>query len=191
MKPTLKPADFVLAAKTLNCEPAAIRAVTKKESSGVGFLKGQILTVRFEGHIFRQETSGKFDKGFPSLSHPYRRENPYNVGTIGDWRRLEAARKLAGDVAFECASYGMFQIMGFHYASLGYASAYAMVQSFNEGESAQLAGFVKFLKVRNLGILLRKHEWAKFALRYNGHDSIANNYGPDIQRFYEQYRTEG
>ena len=190
LKPTLTPADYRRAAAILNCEVAVINAVSQKESGGGGFLKGRILTVRFEGHIFREKTTGTFDKAYPSLSHRYQRNNPHNKGTVGDWRRLEAARKLAGDVAFTCASYGMFQIMGFHFRLLGYANPYAMVQAFNESEGRQLDGFVQFIRQNGMAPLLRDHRFAEFANRYNGTDSDANDYGPDIQRLYEYYRTQ-
>ena len=187
-KPSLTVADYQRAAALLQCEVAAIRAVAEKESPGGGFLNGQILTVRFEGHVFRQKTDRKFDKAHPTLSHPYLRDCPYNKGTVGDWLRLEQARGLAGDVAFECASYGRFQIMGYHYKLLGYASAYAMVQAFSESEGAQLDGFCRFILKQGLAIYLRKHQWGLFATAYNGKDQAANHYATDIQQLYEHYR---
>lgn len=190
MKPKLTRADFQRAAATLQCEVAAIWAITQKESQGGGFLKGQILTVRFEGHEFRKRTRGRFDKSNPTLSHPYMRDCPYNLGTVGDWRRLEAARQLAGDVAFECASYGMFQIMGYHYAMLGYESAYALVQAFNESEARQLDGFVQFILKQGLADDLRHRRWNVIATHYNGADSEANQYARDIARFYEQFPAQ-
>jgi hypothetical protein len=189
MKPKLTLADFVRAAALLQCEVAAIRAVAKKESSGGGFLKGRILTVRFEGHIFEQKTGRRFSRTHPTLSHPYMRNCPYNKGTISDWRRLEAARQLGGDVAFECASYGLFQIMGFHYAMLGYDSAYAMVQAFNESEGKQLDGFCMLIRKKGWAVYLRKLMFDAFALRYNGKDHAANNYGPDMQAYYDEFRA--
>lgn len=169
---------------------AVIRAFAEKESKGGGFIAGQILTVRFEGHIFRQKTGGKFDKSNPTLSHPYMRNCPFNLGTIGDWNRLEQARKLGGDIAFECASYGRFQTMGFHWKLLGYASAYALVQAFNAGETAHLEGFVRFCQKQGLVPYLITKNWAKLGLLYNGVDNQgANNYPAELQTLYEYFRT--
>jgi hypothetical protein len=190
MKPVLTAGDFIRAAATLQCEAAVIRAFAEKESRGGGFLKGQILTVRFEGHIFRRETDRKFDSSNPTLSHKYMPNCPYNRGTISDWRRLEQARQLAGDVAFECASYGRFQIMGFHYKMLGYDSAYAMVQAFNVGEAAHLDAFVRFCQTQGLVPLLRARNWLKLAERYNGLDNASNNYAPELEALYEHYRPD-
>ncbi|RYC69818.1 MULTISPECIES: N-acetylmuramidase family protein [Spirosoma] len=189
MKAILTPADYKRAAAALGCEVAIIRAVAEKESDGGGFLKRQLLVVRFEGHIFQRLTRGKFNKTHPTLSHAYMRKCPFNKGTISDWRRLEQARQLAGDVAFECASYGMFQIMGFHYALLGYKSAYDLVQAFNQGEGTQLDAFVRYIQKQGLADALRERRLQAFADAYNGTDSAANNYGPDLLALYEHYRT--
>lgn len=187
MKPVLQPADFSRAAQSLGCSVAAIRAVAEVESDGGGFLKGQILITRFEGHIFRQKTGGKFDQSHPTLSHRYMEDCPYNKGPVSDLRRLELARQLAGDVAFECASYGMFQIMGFHYALLGYKSAYEMVQAFNQSESVQLDAFVKFIRRQGLDDELRELRFADFAYRYNGANYRANRYDIKMLNAYGYY----
>ena len=188
-KPTLTPTDFQRVATQLQCEVAAIRAVAEVESDGGGFLKGKILTVRFEGHIFRRKTGGRFDKSHPTLSHRYMPNCPYNQGTVGDWRRLEEARRLAGDVAFECASYGMFQIMGFHYELLGYDSPYAMVHAFNESEGRQLDGFVRFISGQGLAGYLRRRDWAGLAQRDNRAAYRANQYDTKMKRWYDYFRA--
>lgn len=187
MKPKLTIPDYVAAAGQIGCGVSIVRALADKESNGGGFLKGQILIVRFEGHIFRQKTGGKFDKSHPTLSHPYMKNCPYNKGTISDWRRLEAARKLAGDVAFECASYGMFQCMGFHYKTLGYNSAYAMVQAFNQGEGPQLAGFIRIIRSMGLVPALRNLRFTEIAETYNGTNHADNGYVPFLRQATAYY----
>lgn len=173
---TLQPVDFVNAAKLLRCDVPAIKAVCDVESEGQGFIPSGLMVLRFEGHEFRKRTKGKFDKQYPTLSHPYMEDCPYNKGTRPDWVRLEEARRLAGDVAFECASYGMFQIMGYHYDLLGYDSAWAMMIDFNKSEANQLKGFCQFVIGTGLAPALRQHRWAAFAEPYNGENYKANKY---------------
>lgn len=187
MKPQLTISDYVAAAVQIGCGVPIVRALADKESNGGGFLRGQILTVRFEGHIFRKKTYGVFNESYPTLSHPYMPNCPYNNGTIADWRRLELARKLAGDVAFECASYGMFQIMGFHYKTLGYSSAYAMVQAFNQGEGPQLAGFIKIIRSMGLGPAIKKLQFEEIAETYNGPNHETNGYVPFLRKATTYY----
>ena len=59
MSTTLTDADFARAAKALNVEVAAIRAVAEVEAAGAGFLPDGRPAILYEAHIFHAETKGK------------------------------------------------------------------------------------------------------------------------------------
>ena len=59
MSTTLTAADFARAAKNLNVEIAAIRAVAEVEAAGAGFLPDGRPAILYEAHVFHKETGGK------------------------------------------------------------------------------------------------------------------------------------
>ena len=68
MKPKLQEKDFQKAAKALNCDVAAIKAVAEVESKQDGFLPTDEPIILFERHIFSKLTKGIFDTSNPNIS---------------------------------------------------------------------------------------------------------------------------
>src|SRR5688572_2845500 len=108
------------AAKKLGCEVAAVRAVVDVESRG-GFLPDKRPKILFERHYFSRLTKGKFDAGHPDISNG--KWGGYGAGGAHQYDRLGRAIALDRDAALRSASWGLFQIMGDHCKSLGYADA--------------------------------------------------------------------
>lgn len=171
--------DLAAAATRLRTDIPEIRAVSATESRNAGFDdKGRVI-IRFEGHIFRKYTGGKFDKDFPTISHRYMVDCPYNTGVNGDYRRFAIAMGLDPEAAMKACSWGMFQIMGFHYATLGFKSVGAMVDAMKESEGRQLLLFCDFLIKMGLDDDLREHRFTDFAYRFNGAGFRGNPNTPD------------
>ena len=82
----------------------------------------------------------------------------------------------------------MFQIMGFHWESLGYASAKAFVDLMYKSEGEHLKAFAKFMKVNNLVRHLKTLNWAKFARGYNGPGYAANKYDTKMADAYKKHQ---
>ena len=59
MSTTLTAADFARAAKNLNVEIAAIRAVAEVEAAGAGFLPDGRPAILYEAHIFHKRNEGQ------------------------------------------------------------------------------------------------------------------------------------
>ena len=59
MSTTLTAADFARAAKNLNVEIAAIRAVAEVEAAGAGFLPDGRPAILYEAHMFHAEIEGQ------------------------------------------------------------------------------------------------------------------------------------
>lgn len=184
--------DFIDFAAKYNIEVAAIKAVHEVESNGRGFLNGKI-KILFEGHIFWRELvkrgidpnkilSGNEDilhKNYISPNPRYRLDQHY---------RLNKAVAINAEAAYSSASYGLFQIMGFHYKAMGFDSAKAFVDFLSVNEANQLEVFGRFLAANNLVKALQQHNWAKFALGYNGSGYKTNKYDTKLATAYAKYK---
>lgn len=112
--------DFVLAARLLDCEVAALKAVQKVETGGRGgfFAPGKP-AILFEGHVFWKQLRQrglrpeKLASANPDILYPKWTKSHYQGG-LGEYARLEKARKIHPSAANASASWGMFQVMGFH-----------------------------------------------------------------------------
>ena len=189
----LDDAAIEAAAKKLGCEVAAVRAVIDVESRG-GFLPDGRPKILFERHYFSRLTKGRFDASHPGISNG--KWGGYGAAGKHQYDRLSQAIALDRDAALRSASWGLFQIMGDHCKSLGYADAEAFVAAMVSGEAAQLDAFVGFVKKNKLDDELIRHDWAGFARGYNGPAFRANRYDEKLAAAYAFHskgapRTEG
>jgi hypothetical protein len=100
------------------------------------------------------------------------------------------AFKYNSDSAINATSFGQFQIMGFHWKSLGYKSPQDFYTQMSKDAVAQFDAFVRFLTKNNLVQYLKTKEWAKFAYRYNGAGYRANSYDTKMAAAYEKWKKE-
>jgi hypothetical protein len=185
--------DF--AAQT-DLEVPLVRTVYGVESGGAGFV-GTKAKILFEGHLFWSElqaagidpksrAAGNEDILFPKW-------NPKSyVGGLAEYGRLERAMAIAEAPALRAASWGLFQILGQHAESLGFADVKAFVAAMQSREAAHLAAFGGFIKLkrfkgRPLIEHLRNHDWAAFAEGYNGSGFKTNSYDTRLAEAYEKY----
>jgi hypothetical protein len=189
----LKESDFEAFATQFDLEPAVVKAVHEVESNGRGFSNGKIKLL-FEGHIFWKEllrrgiapatlVDGNENILYKNYFSPnkYYRENQH--------QRLQKALKINAEAAYGSASYGLFQIMGFHAESLGFANNQAFYDFLSSGEAAQLEVFGRFLLKNKLLDLLRKKQWASFARKYNGPAYQTNKYDLKLEKAYLKYKS--
>lgn len=177
-------ADIDAAAKALNVSAAHIRAIRKVESGPQGSFddKGRP-TILFERHKFHDFTKGVFSSRFPNISNR-------SAGGYGkysqQWDRLLLALRLDPDAAIKSCSWGLFQVMGFHWKILGYASALDMARRMASSEGAQLDAMVRYIRVFGLDDELRAcragdpKSCRAFAKGYNGPRYADNNYHAKI-----------
>ena len=111
-----------------------------------------------------------------------------------EYDRLEKAAGLdeddrVHDAAYEAASYGSFQIMGFHWATLGYPNVDSFVSHMYTHEKAHLEAFGKFCQVTNLMKHLQNKDWEAFAKGYNGPGYKQNKYDAKLAAAYQKYSS--
>ena len=118
----------------------------------------------------------------------------YYEGGEQEYDRLEKAAGMSDidavhDAAYASASYGAFQIMGFHYNSLGYPSVDSFVADMYTHERAHLDAFGMYCKVNNLIRHMQNQQWTKFALGYNGPSQAQNKYDIKLKKAFDKYNN--
>jgi hypothetical protein len=177
-------ADIAAAARTLGCPVAAVKAVIEVESAGSGFMKNGRPKILFESHYFGRLTGYRFNGSHPDIST----KGSYRAGYSGDqYSRLERAMKLDPDAALKSASWGAFQVMGVHHEMCGYPTVQEFVGAAMESEGHQLQMLVSYCQATGLHNALRKQDWARFALGYNGSGYKANAYDVKLANAYRKH----
>ncbi len=197
----LRNADLVTAADRLGVPLASIYAVNEVESKGKGILDNGKPVILFERHIMYRQLAKLRNAGDdqaelrrhadqlaitnPALVNP--KPGGY-IGGTAEHQRLAMARLIDDNAALESASWGAFQIMGFHWKRLGYASVQEFVAAMSAGESQQFDAFTRFIETDpGLHKALKARKWAEFAKLYNGPDYLRNLYDTKLQRAYERH----
>ncbi len=190
-------ADFDAAAAKLGVDLPALKAVYKVESNGKGFV-GDAPKILFEGHVFWQRLKAlglrpeTLARGNETILYPTWTKAFY-VGGGAEQGRLEQAEAIQRDAARESASWGLFQIMGYHWQSLGYESIDDFVERMSRHESEQLDAFCRFITHkkdrtgRSLSTMLRDKDWTAFAFSYNGAGYRQNAYDDKLREQYQRY----
>lgn len=179
--------SFIKAAATLGIEVATIKSVTRVESRGNGFLSTGEPVILFERHWMYKLLKAKIgsEPAITSVCDP--KAGGY-IGGIAEHRRLEEAVKLDRECALQSASWGLFQIMGFHWKTLRYASLQAFINAQYKSEDAQLDTFVRFINANpKIKQALVNKDWTLFAKLYNGPNYAKNKYDIKLREAYSLY----
>lgn len=189
----LQPSDYVSAAQSLGVSVAAIRAVADVESRGDGFMSNGHPVILFERHVMYRQLRDKFGKAradnyaswHPDIVNPvsggYGRESEQP-------KRMERAAAIDRECALNSASWGLFQIMGYHWRVLGYATQQTFINAMYRNEAGQLHAFCRFIKVDpSLHQALKNKDWERFARIYNGPAYASHNYHGRMAAAYNQY----
>lgn len=168
----LKQSDLEAAARKLGVELPAVMAVNEVESRGSGFHADGRPVILFERHQMRRQlVSHGIDPKPWMASHPHlvsTETGGYSGGTR-EHQRLHEASQIHRASALESASWGAFQIMGYHWKALGYASLEQFIERMHRSEADHLEAFVRFVQAdRRLIQALKTLDFARFAEIYNG-----------------------
>lgn len=215
----LTEADYATAAGMLGVSVAHVKAVTEVEAKGSGFFDGGQPVILFERHVFRKQLRKRLDVQSEALAFIKKHGIKYSAnqnaqavideylslnysdiynsktggykGGQGEYVRLDKAIVLYNaDVAYESASWGLFQIMGYHYSLLGYKNASAMVAATATAERVHLNDFCKFILAdKRLLNALRAKNWAEFARIYNGPAYRENSYDVKLAMSFAKWNA--
>lgn len=183
--------DLREAAQALDVDLPAVMAVNEVESRGDGFI-GRLPVVLFERHVMLRRLQLNSEVDAQRLANRWPRlvnadPGGYQGGTHEN-TRLAAARYLDDTCGAESASYGLFQVMGYHATRIGYVSVQEFADLMATSEAHQLGAFVAFVR-SDEAILnaLRDHDWPEFARRYNGPNYEINDYDTRLQAAYRRH----
>lgn len=172
---------------------ASLRAVIDVEARGSGFFSNDLPAILFERHIFWRRLGeirwftmrDKIMALHPRVCNPI-------AGDYGRFSeqhtKLEIAASYNRNVALEAASWGLGQVMGYHWRSLGYTSLQEFINAMYHSEAKQLDAMVRFLKVNGLIDMLNRQDWSGFAYRYNGAGYARNSYDKKLAQAYSRYK---
>ena len=198
----LKHADLLQASLRLGVPVAAVYALNEVESKGRGFLDNGKPVILYERHVMYKRlqlvrSTGDDEeqllqralllaKQAPALVNP--KAGGY-IGGTAEHQRLAQARQLDDVAALESASWGAFQVMGYHWQRLGYASIHDFVAEMNSSEAEHLEVFVRYIEAdTNLLKALKAQKWATVAKLYNGPDYQRNLYDVKLERAFERHQ---
>lgn len=178
--PALVQADLSAAAAQLGVSLAHVQMIRTVESYGRSFDQSGRAVILFEPHVFHRRTDGAF--GPSSFSYAKWKTLPYPATYDARWNQMADAAAKDETAALESASWGMFQIMGFHWQTLGYASVQAFAEAMGRGEAEQLDAMVRFVLKNGLQPALaackagNAESCRAFAKGYNGSGYETNRY---------------
>lgn len=175
--------DYKEAAARLNCSVAAIKAIAEVESRSDGFLPDGHPVILFERHIMYRQVRDKLgQKKADELAAQYPdiiNKTPGGYGTTASQpARMDRAAKLIDrECALQSASWGKFQIMGYHWHALGYATLQTFINAMYRDEAAHLFAFQRFIVINpGLHKALQRQDWPTVARLYNGPNYRLNAY---------------
>lgn len=184
-------------ANSLGIPLATMRAVHKVESNGQGFNSDGTPVILFEPHIFYQRLTkkglvdirAKVMRERPDLCYSKWRPKSYGASGTYQHQRLTDAARYHRDSALESASWGLGQVMGYHWQALGYPSLQAFINAQYRDEAAQLDTMCRFIRTNGLLDELRRQDWAGFAYLYNGEGYKVNNYHGKLAAAFKQFNA--
>jgi N-acetylmuramidase len=176
-------ADFAGAARTLDCELNAIKAVALTETKQSPWDDMGRPTILFERHKFRGHTASAYNASHPDISGP---QGAYGLFRV-QYTKLKRAAMLNEEAALKSASWGAFQILGENHVASGFTTVAGFVEAMMREEADHLAAFVQFI-IANSGMhkALKNKKWATFASLYNGPTYADNDYDTKMQTTYDE-----
>lgn len=185
--------DFKRAASALDVPLAAIRAFAEVESNGSGFIDGKRPKVQYEPHImFKRLTANKnyavaqaAAKKWPDLVST--KMGSYQSLNAEDRDMDRAAQLIDRTSALESASWGQFQVMGFHWAACKFDSLQQFVNA-QYSDTGQLDTLVRFLQSEpEIVKAILDKDWREVARRYNGPAYAKNAYHTKLRNAYAKF----
>ncbi|MDV2468342.1 N-acetylmuramidase family protein [Acinetobacter chinensis] len=182
-------------AAELGIEVAVIRAVIEVECIGSGFNADGTPVILFERHVMRQRLIAS--KQTEILNEMMIKRPDLCRKTSGGYGlysaqhgRLNAAAQYHRNSALESASWGIGQVMGYHWAALGYKSLQTFINAMYKDEASQLEAMCRYIKVNNLINALKSKDWKSFARGYNGIAYAKNSYDIKLENAYKKWEIK-
>lgn len=200
---------FIYLANSLDCEVAAIKALSKQETVGKGvwqpdhgFDKNGLPKILYERHKFYAYTMPGLNRNSKNKPvNPYERKYPdicnpvpggFGAEGLHQYERFCRAASLNMEAAAKSSSWGAFQILGEAYNGCGFSSAMDFANEHMKGIDEQVKVFEVFMKnVKSQAVkALREKKWEDVATYYNGGGWRRKNpdYAENLREFYASFK---
>jgi hypothetical protein len=205
----ITPEQIREAARVHHLESALIHALIDVESGGSGFFSDGSVKILFERHILwnRLQTPGReinpsrLARAHPEWCGPRWDPKQYPYGPIlGQWPKVFSIITWAQQndpeewesykkAALESCSYGLFQLLGYHYERTGFPSVYEFKHAMEESEARQMEIALLWMQKNGLLARLQHKDWPRFVQGYNGPANVAV-YTEKLKSAYEKWSKE-
>lgn len=158
-----------------------LKSIIQVESGQHGFSDktGRII-IQFEPTWFKRLYTHWQD----DTTHTVWQSNKVGDQTV-EWSAFNDAFAEDPNAAMKSASIGMMQLMGFHYAEIGFKTVGAMWDDAKVSEANQVVQAVKWIKtVPKLDKALKAKDWATVAYYYNGENYKQFHYDDRLAAAY-------
>lgn len=165
--------DYERGAVALSAPIAHLMGVIQVEASGetMWSMGGRLVPpIRPEAHWFDHYTNGAYRSSHPHLSSASWNPAIAAKTRAEAWDQFNEMAALNEDAAIRATSWGGPQIMGFHFARLGFSSPRAFRDAMMQAnDDAQMDAFVRFIQSdAKLLAAIRAGDWETFERIYNG-----------------------
>lgn len=188
--------DYREVAEELGVETAAIKAVVDIEAGSAhqGFWAPGKPLINFDLSMYRKfaprygVSLSKARKSHPEIfcRPDVRRHGSYQGGQQA---RLDAACSVDSTSALESTFWGMFQIGGFNWRKCDTGSVGQFVEMMSRSERDQLELFARFIQHNGMVEAIRKKNWLRFALIYNGPKAKSRGYHKRLAAAYRRHKA--
>lgn len=184
--------SIAAAARDARLEPAALLAIAHVESAGKPFaiVGGRPEPIiRFEGHYFDRRLAGakRAQARAAGLASPKAGAVANPRTQAARWQLLARAEEIDRKAARESVSWGIGQVMGAHWAWLGYASVDALMEAARSGVEGQITLMLRYVEKAGLLPALKRRDWKTFAKGYNGPQYAKYAYDRKMAAAYTRY----
>lgn len=165
---------------------SALLAIALVETNAVAFAvfgERREPLIRFEGHYFdrlltpeRQARARQL-----GLSHPKAGAVRNPSDQARRWDLVDRAANIDEEAAFAACSWGLGQVMGAHWKSLGFTGAAALAASARSSIEGQLRLVANFLRIGRLDRQLVARNFSRFSRSYNGPLYRKNGYDSTLR----------
>lgn len=194
MSKKLTDLQIIEQAKKLGVEVAALKSVIQVECKGSGFNNDGTPVILFERHVMRQRLIANH---LPKVADQMMIKRPdlcsktqggYGLYSV-QHKKLDDAAKFDRTSALESCSWGIGQVMGYHWYNLGYESIQQFINQMYKDEASQLEAMCRYIKFNNLINALKNKDWTAFAKGYNGKNYKVNNYDVKLGNAYKKFSS--
>lgn len=194
MSKKLTDLQIIEQAKKLGVEVAALKSVIQVECKGSGFNNDGTPVILFERHVMRQRLIANHLLNIADQMMIKRPDlcskipGGYGLYSV-QHKKLDDASKFDRTSALESCSWGLGQVMGYHWYNLGYESIQQFINQMYKDEASQLEAMCRYIKFNNLINALKNKDWTAFAKGYNGKNYKVNNYDVKLGNAYKKFSS--